>query len=35
MIRRLHAHPVGNFTLSIVVTAALLAAIISVLPKLH
>lgn len=35
MIKRIHENPFGNLALSIVVTAALLAAIISVLPKLH
>lgn len=35
MIKRIHAHPAGNFALSIVVTAALLASIIAFLPKLH
>ena len=34
MIKRIRQHPVGNLALSAVFAATLLAAIISVLPKL-
>ena len=34
MIKRIHAHPAGNFALSAVIAAALLASIIACLPKL-
>jgi hypothetical protein len=34
MIKRIHAHPAGNFALSAVSAAALFAAIITCLPKL-
>ncbi|CAR55738.1 putative membrane protein [Burkholderia cepacia] len=35
MIKRLHAHPVGNLALSVVIAATLLASIIACLPNLH
>lgn len=34
MIKRVRQHPAGNLALSVVIAATLLAAIISVLPKL-
>lgn len=33
MLKRIHSHPVGNFVIGAVLNAALLAVIISNLPK--
>ncbi len=33
MLKRLHAHPVGNFVIAAVLNAALLGLVISNLPK--
>lgn len=34
-MKRIYRHPFGNFVLSAAIAAALLSAIINVLPKLH